>query len=756
MLSSCKTSLYTPAKAKSQQEAASTHLAVLSVTRWEDCKTELQPKFTLSAEAALAKVLPDTMSLEEKFLNAFAARLKVALPGSTFSSTDLSSLSRVGAITNAIGATAVLGTNGVPQSTASAGAGVSGTTTASQQRTNVQTFSSGDASAISFESNPQGSNTAADLPGAGVLTNTLGKDAMLQYWTAAALYQEVKLISRYVDDAAIATNYVPYLVRLQVSLMPRMRNLPYDAHTLLSFFGGRFKTNNGSGPDRLPAALPEGKDGTAQDEGIKVLPLLVTDNLEATLHSRSVENIRQLALGLSAVIQGVGLGVDLQKVDEELRTVLGRDYNSTFSVGRVSDNTVQCRFGALNQATAQYAMIPQAHNVSLVVLVPRKKESGANPFTNDLRVVSKTELVHALSGKSLPSLTRNEYYDEVKKLLERESFRADDELPKYRTNKNGTSVLYTNKLGDILGVLAANDFERFGQLLEERRTERTTRYFESIWIELCRLRNNSQLGSVEFQIPSPPSPLKPGFFPADSVERQTILTVDNGKVMTASLQWLENIRVAKLGASMELELGNGRKLKLAATAGDVQEGGRFVRLAFPSPAALGHTNTTDGKTTVIKATLNLFSLDRQETLDASLLNKPLPTEYRLDRSAGKDEKAEASADKLGFAVSVPATVINAHPPSTNGVEGAIDLIISGKTATAKIQLEVDKAGVVSVLPEAKVKLNDKLGWELTENGNYTVQLRNLNLNEPVQITVRDTSGNAGPVVKTVRVQAIGK
>lgn len=36
-----------------------------------------------------------------------------------------------------------------------------------------------------------------------------------------------------------------YLLRLQVSMMPRKRDMPYDAYSLISFFGGKFPSDSG-------------------------------------------------------------------------------------------------------------------------------------------------------------------------------------------------------------------------------------------------------------------------------------------------------------------------------------------------------------------------------------------------------------------------------------------------------------------------------------------------------------------------------
>src|SRR5262245_65087738 len=51
-----------------------------------------------------------------------------------------------------------------------------------------------------------------------------GPDAMMEYWTANGLYQEVQIMNRVMRDAVIPQGFQPYLVRLQISLIPRRRH----------------------------------------------------------------------------------------------------------------------------------------------------------------------------------------------------------------------------------------------------------------------------------------------------------------------------------------------------------------------------------------------------------------------------------------------------------------------------------------------------------------------------------------------------
>jgi hypothetical protein len=101
-----------------------------------------------------------------------------------------------------------------------------------------------------------------------------------------------------------------------------------------------------------------------------VIPLLVTDDIQAAIESHSAEQIRQLALSAAAMAGPANIGGGLSTLDQQLRSVLGRSLDSTFTISRESDNTIFARFGATNQGGSRYAMLPEAHNVTLLVFRP--------------------------------------------------------------------------------------------------------------------------------------------------------------------------------------------------------------------------------------------------------------------------------------------------------------------------------------------------------------------------------------------------
>lgn len=59
---------------------------------------------------------------------------------------------------------------------------------------------------------------------------------MLEYAAATAFFQEVKLLNRYVADAALRRGCRAYVVRLQMSVVPFARNFPLDVYSNISLF----------------------------------------------------------------------------------------------------------------------------------------------------------------------------------------------------------------------------------------------------------------------------------------------------------------------------------------------------------------------------------------------------------------------------------------------------------------------------------------------------------------------------------------
>lgn len=339
---------------RSQHEAGETTISVISVLPWDEVKSQMLPKFDFNATKALDEVVPNTASIEESYLHSIAAALKAKFPGTSFSST----------ITKIQDAT-----DEVPK----------------VSKKEEETTKSGEI--------PE----APALPDLGKRVDPGTRpeglkrvDPMLKFQAANALNQEVQMLNAYLNGAK-PKGYTAYVVRLQISTLPYARNQPYDLYASVSFTP-EGTAAGGPGPWQM-----QDQRAVQPTLPLLVVPLLVTDNLEATLRAKSEEQIRQFSLGLAALLQGVGLDFEFKSLSDRLTKIFGTDINALLTVGQVAPNTVRIRLGAMNQPDARWAMIPRNHFVTVLLLTP----SGISD-DSVFRGVAQTELRDTRNGRLVP------------------------------------------------------------------------------------------------------------------------------------------------------------------------------------------------------------------------------------------------------------------------------------------------------------------------------------------------------------------
>jgi len=378
-----------PTRFQSQEEAGSGHLAVLSIAPWSDYVEALQPEFKMTPDMALAQSAATAFQTERKLRDLVSVVAKVGLPGSTTEKT-----------TETITST--------PETPADADAGAAPSPVTNSTTTEIEKTVPG--AVPEFTPNFSTDSGAQPCPS----TDALGVDAVMQHTLATALYQEVQLLNRYVRDVAIRDGYKPYVVRLQVSLMPRTRTAPYDAYTTVAVFpapkeGGLepdYAMQVGAARTRTTTADAVGRrteydcvDRCRRPTACKtpiVMPLLVTDNVEGMVAAQSSDTVRQYALALGGMIQNVAASAEMEKLAGELVSSAGRDYNSLLTVSRLTENTIRVRMGAKIHSTGQYFAVPQTRYVTLLVFV----DDTVKP-RSALSVFARTEFVDADTGKSL-------------------------------------------------------------------------------------------------------------------------------------------------------------------------------------------------------------------------------------------------------------------------------------------------------------------------------------------------------------------
>ena len=352
LIAGCGSDLYDAHDIASFSEGASLHVANEALIPYSKIKGEMSPNFALESatkdkdgkpipssrgNAALAIVLPTTGYYEQQIVRALGAALAVNL--ATSATTNQTTTKSGGAE-----GPQVLVNN-------------STTYTSGAVPTAAQT-SAGQAVT------PSGALTKIESIRTDDKVRTLNEmDPLLQYNLAAALVQEVALLNKALDyiESADGVTHDTFVMRLRVAVQPVAPNQPYNANVALGFFC--IPTADGV-PDY--DAVP-----ISAKSIVKVHPLLVVDDLAATSTARSAQLITQLSLAISGMLGSAGFGGLFSSNTNQIRTLLGKDLDSTFSISRTSDNTVTARLGAPRQPTAGYAMINRNHSVSLVLQVPK-------------------------------------------------------------------------------------------------------------------------------------------------------------------------------------------------------------------------------------------------------------------------------------------------------------------------------------------------------------------------------------------------
>lgn len=391
---------------------------------------------------------------------------------------------------------------------------------------------------------------------------------MMEVWTANSLYQEVQILNRVLRDAVIPTGFRPYLVRLQVSLIPRRRHQPYDAYTTLSFFSPEVQVA-AAGAAPAPRAAPgvslragSAAGASTGGTGPVVLPLLVTDNLESSIVSRSQQDAQRLALSLLALPGDFAGKMTADLFANQFQgQVAGRDLNSLLTMARVSPNTLRVRIGAMAESTADYAMVPRNHNVTLLVMVPEKSDA-------EVELVARTTLVDTQSGVELADSSP----ERIAALLSAVGRRW------------GLEWASTEELEDLYRLAQANDQSAFQARLAGLADpgSEAALYPQSLWIELVGLVSGSQFTASRFELPGHG---QAGGVPA-SLTSQTLVVLDYGwsrcETIVRDAAFPEN---AKLRAFLEFE-DNGRMISLPADALHVDAEAQSLRAVFTSLLAL--------------------------------------------------------------------------------------------------------------------------------------------------------------------------
>jgi hypothetical protein len=453
----------------------------------------------------------------------------------------------------------------------------------------------------------------------GILTNlptgTLSVDPVSAYQAGASLFEQVKLLNHSLQDVPHFKGYTPYIVTVQISLFPHQRVSPYDAYVNAAFF-----------TDTNPPPTPPGMDSQTIP---LIYPLLTTDALEAANDQQNLNNLRQLTTSIAAAVHGVDIQASLDKLNQNLSSVSGLNLNSLLTVGKISQNCVVVRLGARNQPESQdkFSLVPETHNVSLLVLAPTNAD--------ELEMTARTIFRNVLDGSS-PKDTTHE-----KRAIRFESVMEDYLLYKPDSNRFKRALLHKpyegveskfypyfwNLINEVYDTNSGNnvtfkDFQNYSKSFFTNQVftnffdgkrhlhlqghwpylrgnttsmpeykEKYDELFDIVWLDSLWL-DVTRVGSSE-QYANDLIPL-PRWSPQLPVEDQTVLYQNNGQSTILTLvNDAGSIPTYKVLARLSLDDTNGSKMVLYSRQIAATSDGTVLNIQFPPLSAIQSPDLVD-------------------------------------------------------------------------------------------------------------------------------------------------------------------
>lgn len=560
---------------RTQAEAGSVTVSVTSVEPWADVAERLQPNFKLATgDDALSKTLPITQQALTRTLDALSAQAQIGLPSTTRTVTENTNTDAAGKTT--------------------------------QTRTEEQKEAPGEAPKAAAELLQR---SLKDMTDGLAASFDYGKDPVLQYQTATALFQEVQLLNSYLNSAALQSCFTPYLVRLQIGVTPYARRQPYDVYQRVSFFVGEDEAPTSSAaasivPSSVPAPQSAQHDRCETFKGHqpRVVPLVVTDNLELSREHQAQQVSRQLGLALSGIVSNVALASQINRLTESLNAIEGNSLNSLTSVTRVNDSTFMTRLGAANDASVKdygRAMVARNYNVTVVVLVPDPVAKQQRAW---LSVIGKTELRNVDTGEVIDKNRRPEAIRrlrQIQKLYRIPAWdgKSDDQI--YAWSEELAYKIASNKTEQFCEMareafhaynapLNCLSFDPQGSAGETDEVAYFGNVASTFWNDMSGLAAGFELSSAWLELPRVDAPALP--------PQQSVAVLDDGKDATVARLWGGyGFTSPEVGAWLRVHVKKapaGAKVDqttydFAPTAVNLPAGTRNLELRYPSLAFYG-------------------------------------------------------------------------------------------------------------------------------------------------------------------------
>ena len=242
--------------------------------------------------------------------------------------------------------------------------------------------------------------------------------------------------------------------------------------------------------------------------------------------------------------------MEIGKLSQQLRDLVGRDINSTFGVSRLSDNTIRVRIGALQQGSNDFSMVPRSESVTVLLMVPKANADSSADVARLIHVTSISQLINTVTGNALIIKPPKNEAQDIQAL-------RDAYFPKKFQNMHvpghpDEALLSEGKFDRWWNYVLENDVDAFGFDLNnlvcstlasnDYCTRGKYRYREFLWAELAALQPGYVVDSLRFEVPRA---RKPMFFPP-----QTVVLEDDGKsVANAKIYYGRALTASRLSCS---------------------------------------------------------------------------------------------------------------------------------------------------------------------------------------------------------------
>ena len=751
MLSGCKTfganlNFANQNLPKTQEDAARIHVSAYTPIPWHQISDRLDPNFTVSsAQDLLGAVLPITSS-----------ELNVSQHSQNF-----------GFSANFADPTSSL----VNEIVTTRNTDADGNVTATENETTTRNENSPSNTVTGLSSTLPGQIASQADPTPPTAT-TLGVDPFLQYRNATALFQEIQLLNSYLDAEIGDSDMVPYLIRMQISVQPYTRALPYDIYTEIY----------------------------AQRKGAKIVPLVITDNNERSAERRLASAARQLQLAVSAQVQGTGLGGNAGNLEQELRDLQAFDTNATMLVGQFNDKQLNIRFGATKTPKGEYAVTARNYDISFVLLVPAElsaEEAEKDIEINKFNIFHYSTMRHAETGELLDRFnsdkSRHSEIEEILNIAEKLGLKKEcRKLFKHNLTKNteDESLLLLNKQcvhpdkqntvkSDLIGQGKINAFfSRFklnGTSGDKNYPKIETAYGQHLFKLLRRFLLPIEDNKVEITLPNQDYRIPINRKTDDKCksavstnnircEKQPAILSDNGASDTiVALSGFKGL-TTRQNISARLRVLTNEEIFLDSKSVSVDPQGN-IAFAFPSVSGLGGSAEKCGKPSDSKC--ELFVYIGYEPVDnnssPSKRNSLLPTSEtttkpKLNGQFGVawNRRSAPTVNRLFNMTILPTTTsivqdgsestgtfrLNLTPqscnPGANCPTVADHLVTTTNYPIHKVYQVGDPRTEISVLTAQN-------GFLATPGQSYDVTLKSLVNDATVAVTVTGRNAQQGPI-----------